>query len=249
MLSKMSKRRSCEDIFRFHFGAVILSLLLFFIPLSQSALDFNAQAAIIPWVPDSNGSATYFDWQNGGSDKSLFGSPVLVDGDTLHFEPQNFIAESISGTSAIKSDRLQVDIFAHSGIVILGVEITEVGDYNINTEGKVSASAGLFLTNLSHYEVRNAMFDMEPNMPIISPPAPQIGDWSGEISIENLDWTHFRIVLNNNLIATSRPGSNSFIKKTDFDIRIITIPEPATVAVLTIGGLILPLFGRKKKYD
>ncbi len=236
-----SKRRSYTHLFCFHFGNAVLLLLLFFIPLLQ-----NSQAAITLWEPNSSGHADSFDWLNGGSDKSLFGSPVLVDGDTLHFEPPNFIAESILGKSAIKSDRLQVDILAHSDIIILGVEITESGDYNVNNEGKVSASAALFLTNLSHYEVRSATFDMEPEMPVIVPPAPQTGDWDGEISIENLDWTHFRIVLNNNLIATSRPMSNSFIKKTQFDIRIITIPEPATVAILTLGGFAIPLRSRKK---
>jgi hypothetical protein len=245
-------RRSYAGISRPYFSAVFLLLFILFISPLQSVFNSgDAQAAIIPWSP-SSGPAADFNWQNGGSDKGLFGSPTLdVDGHTLRFSlGDNFIARSFNGASAIKSDRLQVDILAHSNIEIIGVEITESGVYDINTQGKVLASAAVFLTNLSQYDVHSAMFQMNPAMPISTPPIND-ANWSGHVVVEELGWTQLRIVLNNNLIATSRSGSNSFIQKTEFDIKIITkdndIPEPATIAVLTLGGSILSLFGRKTK--
>lgn len=92
-------------------------------------------------------------------------------------------------------------------------------------------------------EVRSTMFQMNPVMPILPPLLD--GLWSGRAAIENLDWTRVRVVLNNNLIAISKFDSISWMEKKLFGIEII-VPEPATAAILTIGGIILPLAGRRK---
>jgi len=246
-----SIRRSYAGISRSHFSAVFLLLFILFISPFYSVFNAgDAQAALIPWHSNASGTGDGFYWQNGGSDKGLFDNPTLsADGHTLHFSWDNdfnFMAKSLSGKSAITSDRLQVDMFAQTDFVIQGISVAECGIFDISTIGKVSASAAIFITNLSQYEVRSSTVPMNQSMPIS---ATGNGPWSGGVAINDIGWIHLRIVLNNNLIATSQQGSNSFIKKTSFDLEIIpydnNVPEPATIAVLTLGGFILPLFGKK----
>ncbi len=237
------KRRSRTEIFCLHLSATIAPLFLFFIPLLQSVLDSGDAQATIYWQ-QKNGIAADFDWANGGSDKCLFGEPTVI-GNVFQFSPTNFRAESIDGRSAITSDRLQFDIIAHPGKEIEGIRITEEGDYSILFEGKVSASSAIFVTNMNQFEVRKAMFQMEPVMPISSPTP--LDFWSGQVAIENLHWTYARVVLNNNLIALSLPASVTFIEKKSVGVNIeIIIPEPATITILSIGLL---AFNRKKKIN
>ena len=108
----MGNKRSSANISRHGLG-IFISLLLFVIPLSQSVLNWGSAQATIYWS-NSSGTATDFNWANGGSDKGLFGDPIIV-GSVFVFSPTNFRAESIDGVSSIKSDRLQFDITAHSG--------------------------------------------------------------------------------------------------------------------------------------
>jgi hypothetical protein len=245
----MSERRSYAVLtrLRFHFTALLLFAL---IPLQSVFFASDVKAAIISWGSNSNGTGNGFSWQNGGSDYGLFGNPTLINGNTtLHFSPTNFVARSSGGKSAITSDRLQVLITASPG-VIQGIRITESGIYDINSSGKVIDGGAIFITNLSKYETRSTTFIMNPVMPISSTSASS-GSWSGGAAIEGLDWTYFQIVLNNNLTAKTQSGSQSFINKTSFDIEIDidhNIPEPATLAVLTLGTTILPLCRRNKRH-
>lgn len=203
--------------------------------------------ALIYWT-NKDGSAGFFDWYNGGSDRGLFGSPTLVGGNTFLFTPSNFRAESLNGIAAIKSDRLEFGLLAHEGYTITGIQITEYGDYGILTSGKVSVSGTMFATNLDAFTILSNSFVSTPASPIST----GMGSWTAEAAITNINWTNLKIVLNNNLMAISSPGSTSFIEKKIVGgavaIELICdgpeIPEPATIAMLSIGSL--ALIGRKK---
>ncbi|PKL47629.1 MAG: hypothetical protein CVV39_05525 [Planctomycetes bacterium HGW-Planctomycetes-1] len=208
----------------------------------QPAFNSGDVQAVIYWS-NSSGTADEFSWTNGGSDKGLFGDPTLVGGNTLVFAPTNFRAESVDGKSAITSDRLQFDLIADPGKEIKSIKITESGDYGILYEGKVSAGGAIFITNLEQYEVRKELFEMDPAMPITPPPYE--GFWGGQVEVAELGWSHIRVVLNNNLIAISMPGSIAWIEKKDFGVNIeIIIPEPATIGLLALGSLVF--LGKKK---
>jgi hypothetical protein len=223
-----------------------LLITLFLIQLAQPAFHSGDVQATVYWT-NSSGTADGFSWANGGSDKGLFGDPTLVGGNTFVFSPTNFRAESIDGKSDITSDRLQFDLIAAPGKEIKSIKIIESGDYGILYEGKVSAGGAIFVTNLEEYEVRKKLFEMDPDMPIAPPPYE--GLWGGMVEITDLGWSHLRIVLNNNPIAISMPGSITWIEKKDFGTGVnieIIVPEPATLFILTFGTAILPLCSRKQ---
>lgn len=239
-------RRSYGGILRPHFCAVFLSSLTLIILFIIAG---DARAALIPWQTNASGTGDGFYWQGGGSDHGLFDNPILLgDGHTLEFSwKDDFMAQSLNGKPVTKSDRLQIDIIAAPGECIDSIEIDEGGTYGISTVGKVSASAAIFITNLDQYSVISSIVPMKPSMPISTAGS---GSWSGQASIDTIGWTDIRIVLNNNLIAASPLGSNSFIKKTSFDLIINTynniMPEPATIIILSIGISALPLLYKKQ---
>ena len=241
-MKKLHKvRRSYTQIPRLHFRAVIL-LSLF---LSQVLPVFCGDAQATIYWSNKDGTADGFDWKNGGSDNGLFGDPTLVGGSTFVFFPSNFRAESVNGQSAVVSDRLQFEIIAQPGKEIQGIRITEYGDYGILTEGSVSVTGTMFLTNLSSFGVYYDELATDPASPITSGQ----GTWTGEVSVTDINWTHLQIVLDNNLLAISLPGSTAFIEKkivgSGIDIEII-VPEPATIAMLAIGSV---LFVPRKKHS
>lgn len=239
----MTKRLSIffTDISCSHLGIVILLLLLFFIPAVQSIFNSGNAQAIIYWQ-NKDGTGTDFNWQNGGSDKGLFGEPTLIGGNILQFSPTNFCAQSTNGASTITSDRLQFDIIVHPGREIKGIEISEEGYYGILLEGTVSAGGVMLITNLNQFETRKALFQTDPVMPISTPAVSDL--WSGEVAIGGLNWTHLKVVLSNELIALSSPWTATSIEKDSLNVEIITIPEPTTIGLLGLGGL--TLLRRKK---
>ena len=117
----------------------------------------NSFGAFVYWGGGmKDGSATAFDWFNGGSDNGLFGDPVLVGGNTFVFTPQNFRADSLDGVSGTAADRLKVTLVAKPGQMITGIRITEFGDYGITGNGEVRISGGLFMTNMVEFDVADS---------------------------------------------------------------------------------------------
>jgi len=205
--------------------------------------------ALINWT-NKDGSAGFFDWYNGGSDKGLFGNPTLVGGNTFLFIPSNFRAQSANGVPAIKTDRLEFGLLAHQGYTITGIQITEYGDYGILTSGKVSVSGTMYVTNLDAFMVRSNSFVSTPASPISSGQ----GSWTASLGVNDIDWTNLKIVLNNNLMAISSIGSTSFIEKKIVGGAVAIelfgqgseIPEPATICLLGLGALSLIRRNNKK---
>lgn len=202
--------------------------------LAGSVAMIGSAQAFVPWS-NTNGVATNFDWFGGGSDHGLFGSPVLVGGDTFVFFPNNFRAQTVNGGADIKADRLTVELLAHLGQRFDRISITEFGDYGIGGAGSsVQASMALFLTDLNNFRVEHTNQTYSNNVA-------GLGNWSLgatiDLNVHGPDWNHLQLVLDNNLIAISGgPGGFAFIEKKVQGI-IIRVPAPGSMALIGLGGL------------
>lgn len=208
--------------------------------ISGVALAVGSAQAFVPWS-NPNGSGNFFDWANGGSDNGLYGDPTLVNGDTFVFFPQQFRAESSDGVSDVINDRLQFELIAHTNFMFTGIEINEFGDYGVFNEGQVSAEASLFVTDLNLFRVEQDNMVTTPPSPITS----GAGDWTGhafaDLTKDPPEWTRIMVVLDNNLVAISVPGSSTYIEKKVLGggVYIRIIPAPGTLGIATLGLLAL----------
>lgn len=216
-----------------------------------AGLAFGTPAlAFVPWTPGpggqvgSSGSASFFNWSDGGSDLGLFGSPRLI-GDNFVFFPSGFRAQSVAGAPSLVFDRLQVRLTAHPGRYFTEIRIREFGDYGIVNGGQVSVSGTMFVTNMGTSEVRTDDLVPNPAMPI-STGGTLSGSWSAVALVDLPDpsqpgfpWTDVFVVLNNNLVAISTPSGVAFIEKKVVGTGIIIeiIPTPGSLALLGVAGL------------
>ena len=202
----------------------------------------SAQATVI-WS-EPVGSADYFDWVNGGSKYGLFEDPILV-GDTFAFFPSMFRTESSDRQTNSISDTLSFELIAHPGFSFQSISITEYGDYGILGNGAAQASSKLSIENVDTTDTLNS--SLATDLPLIFPinDSGQWQAWTG-LDITPADWTHIRITLESNLLAVSGVGSAAWIEKKVLGNAVVVrmIPEPATVAMLSIGAFI---WGRFRK--
>jgi len=202
--------------------------------------------AFVLWT-NSSGSTTDFDWENGGSDNGLFGDPVVV-GNKFIFTPQGFLASSLNGVADATTDRLQVDIIAHPGNKITGVRIRELGDWTILGGGFVSITGLLLVSDINpdgqtHGDPAFTDLDVLPGN-VIGGAGDSAGIWTGEafLDLSQLppDWVYIRLVMQNNLQATSFAGTSALVQKkfSELGVSIELIPAPGAMALLGLGGLV-----------
>jgi len=206
--------------------------------------------AFVPWTPGpggqvgSSGTASFFNWSEGGSDNGLFGSPRLIS-DNFVFFPSGFRAQSVGGAPSLVGDRLQVRLTAHAGRFFSQIRIREFGDYGIVAGGTVNVSGTMFATNMGTGVVRTDDLVTNPVMPI-SIPGSQSGQWTAVATVNlpgigqpGFAWTDVMVVLNNNLVAISLPGGVAFIEKKIVGTGIVieVIPAPGSLALLGLAGL------------
>lgn len=204
----------------------------------HSFLLCNVVLGFTPWT-NANGAATSFTWTGGGSDNGRFGNPILVAGNTFSFTPEDFRAESVNGSPANVSDRLQVDLHALPGLGFTGILIREGGDYGLLGTGQVSAGGLLTVEDLD--QARNAQdpLAVSPGMPVVS----GTGAWDATAGVAfpppmpGNAWTNIRLILQNDLAAVSDPGSIAFIQKKFLGESLIVeilVPEPAVLTLLAL---------------
>jgi uncharacterized protein (TIGR03382 family) len=209
--------------------------------LAAVAASAGSALAFVPW-DQPNGAGSNFTWANGGSREGRFGNPVLVNGNTFVFFPSNFRAQSVNGSASVVGDRLEFDLFANAGFLISGIRISEFGDYGIVGEGgQVSASGGLFVTNLNTGATLDDEIVTNPGSPI---QGEGFGNWNGEAGVDlsgqNPGWTRIHVVVDNDLVAISGAGGVAFIEKKVFGsgVSITIVPTPGSMALLAAGSVL-----------
>lgn len=174
----------------------------------------------------------------------LFEAPFFLP-NKLIFTPISFVSYAANGSADTTSGTLQMRIRADAGTFLTTITITEAGGYTLVPAGLGSPATSttinglLTLTDINPgtYGVFTDPLDITPNAPYFLP-----GDSDGEfVAITSIDLTGLgirEVILNfnNNLQTSSEQGTTALIQKTN--ITIYT-PEPASLALLAVGGLLL----------
>lgn len=195
-----------------------------------------APASAAPWS-NSNGSGTGFSWTNGHDDNGLYGSPLLSGGNTFVFFPSNYRAESIGAGAQSTEDRMEVTITLDPGFTLTAIQVVEFGDFELTGENaSVQHIATIGVDELAPLN-RNFSAPLNNNFTAGS------GTWESngtlDVSAVAPGITEFTLALDSELIAIAGAGEIASIEKSlsAGQIQITLIPEPATLALLGIGGL------------
>jgi len=174
----------------------------------------------------------------------LFEAPIFLP-NKLIFTPISFASSSANGSADTTSGTLQMRIRADAGTFLTKIEIREVGDYTLVPVGSGSSATSATINGLL------TLTDIDPGIgglftdPLdVSPAAPYVlpGDSAGEfVAVTSIDLTGMgirQVILNfnNNLQTSSETGTSSFIQKNNITI---TTPEPASLTLVAVGGLLL----------
>ena len=212
-------------------------------------------------------SGATVDYSVEEDDQGLFGAPLSL-GDLLYFSLTDFkVAASGAGGVDNLDGTLQILIDAKDGFDIDSVELEEFGDYYLFDNGvngtigtNVEVVAFAFVTIL---EVDGSVVApiTEHGLAVYSPVGglydlPTYGDldsnemeWEAEVKFD-IDAiladagvagkaTLVQFSLDNKLYARSEDGTQAEIAKKGAYAITLTVPEPATMALLGLGGLLL----------
>lgn len=196
--------------------------------------------------------------------QGLFGAPTL-SGDTLAFTPLDFLAESNGGGINFTDGTLAFNLDANDGQAITSLTLEESGAFALEsisggTANTRVAVAAIFSVNI--LEVDGVAFNgtsqiatsatlLEANL-VDSPGLGQAWQASAIVDIAGLaasqlgitgNITRASVVLDNQLLAISEDGAFAFVDKKTVDFEpftvAITIPEPASAALIGLGSLAL----------
>lgn len=229
-----------------------MNLKLKFLPLVMGlGLSLNVAAAPVTLV----GSTVTYSFDDALL--GLYGMPVLV-GDSLFFSPNDFKAESNSGSPALgfTAATMNISVQPNNPAQWLGsVSLNEVGDYLL-FDPLNSSAKGVAVTGQIRVRDLNTLMETTDN---ITPAGSmtEVGlpskNWSASAAADVGSWvsTLANVTVENLLIAyTTTAPSLAFIEKKGVVLQVTAVPEPETWAMLLAGlGLVGLQLRRKMKAE
>jgi hypothetical protein len=198
---------------------------------------------VTPWDAP-NGAADSFSWANGQNDTNNFGSPVTF-GDTFVFFTNFDAAASDAGTESHQPDTMDVDLdVLFAGDEFSKITLTMFGDYSMtnNTAPNDDNSVEADFDMMSDEPMPAGLSD---NLNYFND-TPGSGSWSETAEIvfdtvgDNVTGLHLTVDGEVVAISDGAGGTASITANTTtLEIAITVIPEPASLALLALGGLAL----------
>jgi len=214
-------------------------LLSVAVVLGMSVSAFGAVA----WTNPS-GTADLFTWANGQNETNNFGSPTNI-GDTFIFFT-NFDVGAPDGLNnqVSQGDTMDVDLAVRFGTdEFAGIMLTMYGDYSIGNINPPADDNSV-----------EANFDVSSTKPLPSGltdtlnyfnNTPGAGSWTASAAVMfdtvggNVQDLHLTIDGNVIAISDGNGGTASITANTTVvEMDIIVIPEPASLSLLALGGLV-----------
>lgn len=187
----------------------------------------------------------------------LFGMPELRDDNQLDFDPKGFVSTTTGGPLDITDGQLNFTLMTDGVFAITEIVIEEAGDYTFAGLGGLgtTATAGLSIwievleidgeavTEPTIINLSNSFTTNMSGGPVTLAPwtLGLVVDLEFEIGRPfDFGVTKAEVVIDNQLITNSEQDSLAFIAKKDFKITpFVVIPEPASLIVLAMAGLLL----------
>lgn len=187
----------------------------------------------------------------------LFGAPE-VRNNGLDFDPMGFVSTTMGGPLDITDGQLNFGIMMAPGIGITELVIEESGDFSFAGLGGLgtSVTAGVSVwvevlevdgAPVSTPTYVQASTSYSTNMDAMG--MTTLAPWDLSLTVDlssalgsaYLGVTKAEVVIDNQLITNSEGDSLAFIAKKDFKVDPVTIniPEPASLAVLAVIGLLI----------
>ena len=178
----------------------------------------------------------------------LYGAPSAGAGNELVFPMPGFSASAANSSSDITSGALELTFDADPGKRIDTISLSEAGSYNIVGDAGVTAAGTMtvrYFDELTQQLETIAapilmMTDPVGGFPVEGAGA---GTWQGSSLIDlgalGIDTTHVILALDNSLIASAGPDASAQISKDAFAINVTTIPEPASLALMGLGAMLI----------
>jgi hypothetical protein len=211
--------------------------------------------------------------QGSAPGPGLFGAPT-IGGDTLDFNPQNFVAATTAAGGSDQTDsNLQFMIVAHPGKSIQSIFFTESGDTGLSgfTGDAATEVDAFFNVEIAEvngvpvsFNVPQQQMIFAPNggayqLSVVGGPIFNSG-WNGSILVDlgptialngiTGRVTKVNVSIDNRLTAASSAGASAFIQKKDADGLIITtnvVPEPASAAIALLAVALGGSLARRRR--
>jgi hypothetical protein len=188
-----------------------------------------------------------FSWENAEDTAGLFGQPLgFPDANEMYFPFSTFNAFSSGGDTVTVTDTFQADLIANEGLRFTQITFLTQGDYNITgTPGQnsveaegtltVDSIAGDAFAGSNNY----VFFDEQPTDGSIFWEADTLVAIPWELP-DDLVVTSVHISAQQDVIAISTDGTADITAFFEIvGIAVVLIPEPASLALLALGGLAL----------
>lgn len=184
----------------------------------------------------------------------MFGAPSAGLGNVMTFGLPAFIATASDNASDLAAGALEFTFDADPGLFINTLSIFESGAYDVagGGGGSVLVSGALtvrYFDDLTQQFVTLA----EPIHVVVSPggvpggafpvDSPGAGTWLGAALIDlgdlGIQTTHVIVAMDNTLAASALAGGAATISKDELTINTTMIPEPASLALIAAGVLMI----------